>query len=219
MPISRGWPSSPSHVPNLYLPSLFGFGGELLESAIMALVPGDLRTTRSMNIIDLRQATVRQIEPLLHEEANHWRDELHWDYRGALELIKRFLDAHALSGCVALEDGSAVGYSFYVLEDHKGLIGGMYVTPKQEQGPIGRRLLEEMLFTMRALPANAAHRSPTDALRRSCGRRAARPGFSPAHPPIHAARSGEADRTRPRASIPVCASTAGTTVTSSLAPS
>ncbi|HTQ95410.1 MAG TPA: GNAT family N-acetyltransferase, partial [Candidatus Acidoferrum sp.] len=105
-----------------------------------------------MNIIDLRQATVRQIEPLLHEEADHWRQELHWDYRSALELIKRFLEAHALAGCVALENGSAVGYSFYVLEDHKGLIGGMYVSPKPDQGPIGKRLLEEMLFSMRALP-------------------------------------------------------------------
>jgi ribosomal protein S18 acetylase RimI-like enzyme len=110
------------------------------------------RKTRSMNIIDLRQATVRQIEPLLHEEASHWREELHWDYRSALELIKRFLEAHALSGCVALENGSAVGYSFYVLEDHKGLIGGMYVSPKPNQGPIGKRLLEEMLYSMRALP-------------------------------------------------------------------
>jgi ribosomal protein S18 acetylase RimI-like enzyme len=105
-----------------------------------------------MNIIDLRQATVRQVEPLLQEEANLWRDELHWDYRSALELIKRFLEAHALSGCVALEAGAAVGYSFYVLEDHKGLIGGMYVSPQQHQGPIGKRLLEEMLYGMRALP-------------------------------------------------------------------
>jgi ribosomal protein S18 acetylase RimI-like enzyme len=105
-----------------------------------------------MNIIDLRQATVRQIEPLLLEEASHWREELHWDYRSALELIKRFLDAHALSGCVALKSDAAVGYAFYVLEDYKGLIGGLYVTPSQEQGPISKRLLEEMLFSMRALP-------------------------------------------------------------------
>ena len=105
-----------------------------------------------MNIIDLRQTTVRQMEPILLEEATHWREELHWDYRSALDLIKRFLEAHALSGCAALENGIAVGYSFYVLEDHKGLIGGMYVSPRQEQGPIGRRLLEEMLYGMRALP-------------------------------------------------------------------
>ncbi len=106
----------------------------------------------SMNIVDLRQTTVRQIEPLLEEEARHWRDELHWDYRGALELIKRFLDAHALAGCVAYENGVAAGYSFYVLEDQKGLIGGLYVSSKFPQDSIGRRLLEEMLYSMRAIP-------------------------------------------------------------------
>jgi ribosomal protein S18 acetylase RimI-like enzyme len=106
----------------------------------------------SMNIVDLRQTTVRQIEPLLEEEARHWRDELHWDYRGALELIKRFLDAHALAGCVAFENGVAAGYSFYVLEEQKGLIGGLYVSSKFPQDSIGRRLLEEMLLSMRAIP-------------------------------------------------------------------
>lgn len=105
-----------------------------------------------MNIIDLRQVTVPQLDPLLAEEAQHWRTELHWDYRGAVDLIKRFLDAHALNGCVAFENGQALGYSFYVLEEHKGLIGGLYVSPRKEQGLIGRRLLEEMLFSMRALP-------------------------------------------------------------------
>ncbi|HKW62252.1 MAG TPA: GNAT family N-acetyltransferase [Candidatus Acidoferrum sp.] len=105
-----------------------------------------------MNIVDLRQTTVRQIEPLLEEEARHWRDELHWDYRGALELIKRFMEARALAGCVAFEAGTAAGYSFYVLEEQKGLIGGLYVSSKFAQDALGRRLLEEMLFSMRALP-------------------------------------------------------------------
>jgi ribosomal protein S18 acetylase RimI-like enzyme len=106
----------------------------------------------SMNIIDLRQTTVRQIEPLLEEEARHWRDELHWDYRGALELIKRFMEARALAGCVAFEGGAAAGYSFYVLEEQKGLIGGLYVSSKFAQEALGRRLLEEMLYSMRAIP-------------------------------------------------------------------
>jgi ribosomal protein S18 acetylase RimI-like enzyme len=113
---------------------------------------GERANPHSMNIIDLRQATVRQLEPLLIEEASHWREELHWDYRSALELIKRFLEAHALSGCVAFKNETAIGYAFYVLEDYKGLIGGLYVTPRQNQGPIGKRLLEELLFNMRALP-------------------------------------------------------------------
>jgi len=105
-----------------------------------------------MNIIDLRQTTVRQIEPLLEEEARHWRDELHWDYRGALELIKRFMEARALAGCAAFENGAAAGYSFYVLEEQKGLIGGLYVSCRFAQEALGRRLLEEMLYSMRAIP-------------------------------------------------------------------
>jgi ribosomal protein S18 acetylase RimI-like enzyme len=105
-----------------------------------------------MNIVDLRQTTVRQIEPLLEEESLHWRDELHWDYRGALELIKRFLEAHALSGCMAYENGIPAGYTFYVMEEQKGLIGGLYVAPRFDQAAIARKLLEEMLFGMRNLP-------------------------------------------------------------------
>lgn len=106
----------------------------------------------SVNIVDLRQATVRELEPLLEEEAGHWREELHWDYRGALELIKRFLEARALSGCVAFENGSAIGYCFYVLEEQKGLIGGLYVSPGSGEAQIGRRLLDEMIYGMRAIP-------------------------------------------------------------------
>ena len=105
-----------------------------------------------MNIVDLRQTTVRQLEPLLEEEARHWRSELHWDYRGALELIKRFLEARALSGSVAFENGDAAGYSFYVVEEQKGLIGGLYVSANFSQSAIAQRLLEETLFSMRAVP-------------------------------------------------------------------
>jgi ribosomal protein S18 acetylase RimI-like enzyme len=105
-----------------------------------------------MNIVDLRQTTVRQLESLLEEESRHWRKELHWDYRGALELIKRFLEARALAGSVAFENGNAAGYSFWVMEDQKGLIGGLFVSAQFPQSVIAQRLLEETLFAMRAMP-------------------------------------------------------------------
>jgi ribosomal protein S18 acetylase RimI-like enzyme len=105
-----------------------------------------------MPLIDLRQLTVRQLEPLLTEEMQHWREELHWDYRSSVELIKRFLQAHSLAGCAAMEDGQAAGYSFYVLEEQKGLIGGLFVSPRFPQQVLSRRILEETLFAMRAIP-------------------------------------------------------------------
>jgi ribosomal protein S18 acetylase RimI-like enzyme len=105
-----------------------------------------------MKIVDLRQVSVRQLEPLLEEEARHWRDELHWDYRSAIDLITRFLEAHALCGCAAFENDTPTGYSFYVIEDHKGLIGGLYVSQRYPQAAIARRLLEELLYSLRGIP-------------------------------------------------------------------
>ena len=105
-----------------------------------------------MPIVDLRQLTSRQIEPLLTEEAQHWREELHWDYRSSLELIKKFVDAKSLAGCAAIENGRAAGYAFYVLEEHKGLLGGLYVSPAHPQLPLARELLANILETLRAIP-------------------------------------------------------------------
>lgn len=106
----------------------------------------------AMSILDLRQVNSRQIEPLLAEEAQHWKDELRWDYRPSLNLIKKFVDARSLAGCVAIENGRALGYSFYVVEDHKALIGGLHVSTQSEQRPLARQLLAGMLETLRAIP-------------------------------------------------------------------
>src|SRR5579863_9905159 len=137
-------PSQPSpHVSHPYRPHPQFLPFPSIRLSLSSRVWGAPVFTSSMNIVDLRQTSVRQLEPLLEEEARHWRDDLHWDYRGALELIKRFPEAHALAGSVAMENGSAVGYSFYVLEEQKGLIGGLYVSAKHPQAVIGRLLLEE----------------------------------------------------------------------------
>lgn len=105
-----------------------------------------------MTIVDLRQLSPRQIEPLLAEEAQRWREELRWDYRSSLDLIKKFVEARSLAGCAALEGGEAAGYAFYVIEEHKGLLGGLYVSPRFPQMPLANKLLTSTLETLRALP-------------------------------------------------------------------
>ena len=105
-----------------------------------------------MSIVDLRQMNSRQITLLLEEEAQRWREELHWDYRSSLELIKKFVDAKSLAGSVALEDGQVAGYAFYVLEEHKGLLGGLFVSPRWPQLRLAQELLADVLETLRALP-------------------------------------------------------------------
>jgi ribosomal protein S18 acetylase RimI-like enzyme len=105
-----------------------------------------------MSIVDLRQTSSRQIAALLDEETQRWREELHWDYRGSLDLIKKFVDARSLAGGVAMENGRVAGYSFYVLEEHKALLGGLYVSSQWPQLRIAEELLDFTLQTLRALP-------------------------------------------------------------------
>ena len=105
-----------------------------------------------MHIVDLRQVQSRSLENLFREESKHWLDELHWDYRPSIDLIRRFVDSKVLGGYAAIENGSPAGYGFYVVEDRKGLIGGLFVSSKYAQAPITRELLSEMLTALRATP-------------------------------------------------------------------
>src|SRR6266404_1674053 len=44
------------------------------------------------------------------------------------------------------------GHSFYVLAQQKALIGGLYVSSKVPHDSIAKRLLEELLYSTRAIP-------------------------------------------------------------------
>jgi len=105
-----------------------------------------------MQILDLRQIHSESLAPLFMEEIRLWRQELYWDYRPSIELIERFIDAHSLGGFVAVEDGKPAGYGFYVIEDQKGLIGGLFVSSRFPQAPITQRLLTEMLDALQSTP-------------------------------------------------------------------
>jgi ribosomal protein S18 acetylase RimI-like enzyme len=105
-----------------------------------------------MKIVDLRQMTSRQLEPLFEEEQRNWLEELHWDYAPSQQLIRKFVDARSLLGFAALENGALSGYSFYVLEERKGLIGGLFATSGAARFAICRALLAETCAALRAVP-------------------------------------------------------------------
>ena len=105
-----------------------------------------------MQLVDLRQLSSWQLDPLLAEEAQQWREELQWDYRASTDLIKKFIDGRSLTGSAILEGGRPVGYAFYVLEDHKGLVGGLFVSPRYPQQELSQRLLADTLTTLHGIP-------------------------------------------------------------------
>lgn len=105
-----------------------------------------------LRIEELRHTSSRQMERLFAEERDHWLEELHWDYRPSLQLISKFIDAKTLAGHAAFSGDEAVGYGFYIVEESKGLIGGLYASPRHDAAEIGKQILDEMLASMRAAP-------------------------------------------------------------------
>ncbi len=114
------------------------------------MAEGDIHSF--MQIVDLRQLHSRSLEDLFREETQRWQEELHWDYRPSIDLVRKFIDSHALGGCASLENGHLTGYGFYVVEEHKGLIGGLFVSSQHAHDATTERLLGEMLNTLRSLP-------------------------------------------------------------------
>ncbi|MEO7143437.1 MAG: GNAT family N-acetyltransferase [Bryobacteraceae bacterium] len=89
------------------------------------------------HVLELRQVRVEDMEFLLEEETAVWRTQLDWDFRPSAGLVRRFVEMQALSGHCLMLGGRVIGYTYFVCEDRKGLIGDLYVvdefrTPEHE---------------------------------------------------------------------------------------
>ena len=100
---------------------------------------------RTPDLVDLRQLSSSHLESLLEEETREWREHLDWDFKKSADLVRRFVDLRALSGSALMDDGEAVGYSYFVLEEHKGLIGDLYVRHAHRTVENENRLLAAVL--------------------------------------------------------------------------
>jgi ribosomal protein S18 acetylase RimI-like enzyme len=83
--------------------------------------PGDSR------IVDLRELPPLALTNVLAEETEVWRQHLDWDFRSSAALVNRFQDSRALAGSALLVRGEPAGYSYFVCEDHKGMIGDLFL--------------------------------------------------------------------------------------------
>ena len=104
-------------------------------------------------ILDLRRLSARDLEPVLAEEIASWQEDLSWDFSKSAELVRRFVDLRALNGFALVDDGEISGYLYYVLEDHKGLIGDLYVRQAWRTPDRERSLLEPALEAIVGCPS------------------------------------------------------------------
>ncbi len=107
----------------------------------------------SVEILDLRHFSSADLRPLLDEEVEVWGKLLAWDYRGSSDMILRYIDAKILPGYAAVERGSIVGYSFFVYEGSKGVVGDLFVSPRRADArAIELQMVEHMIETLQQSP-------------------------------------------------------------------
>ncbi|HEV2178026.1 MAG TPA: GNAT family N-acetyltransferase [Candidatus Sulfopaludibacter sp.] len=105
-------------------------------------------------IVDIRRFDARDFKPLLAAEALAWAEAMRWDYTPSAQLISSCLEEKRLSGYALLDGRRITGYSFFVYEGEKGLVGDLFVDGNG--GGLRREhallLLESTLETMVATP-------------------------------------------------------------------
>lgn len=104
------------------------------------------------DIVELGRLRVDDIEPLLQDECVAWRSVLSWDFSASADLVRRFVRIQALSGYALVVGGRVVGYSYYVCEDRKGLIGDLYVMRQYDSTANEDMLLTSILQSLISTP-------------------------------------------------------------------
>jgi len=118
----------------------------------MAAVIDPASTAPFAELVELRDLRSPDLAELLEEETAAWRDSLEWDFQGSAELVRRFLDQRSLSGYALAEEGRVFGYSYFVHDEHKGLIGDLYVRRARTKPEHERRLLTAVVELLMQIP-------------------------------------------------------------------
>jgi ribosomal protein S18 acetylase RimI-like enzyme len=108
-----------------------------------------------LEILDLRHFSSADLRPLLEEETQVWSRLLSWDYSGSAEMILRYVDSKILPGYAAIERGKIFGYSFFVYEGSKGVIGDLFVANGSrliDSRQVELRLLTHVIETLQQSP-------------------------------------------------------------------
>ncbi len=92
-------------------------------------------------IVELSQLGGSDLDPLLGEEIEVWRERFAWDFRSSADLLRRFIQLHSLNGYALRVSRHVVGYCYFVVEGRKGLIGDFYVRNSYGGDPFETALL------------------------------------------------------------------------------
>jgi ribosomal protein S18 acetylase RimI-like enzyme len=103
-------------------------------------------------VVELGRFSAEDLGPLLDEALVTWDSDFDWDFAPAAELIRDFVQRHALSGFALTRGSRVIGYAYYVREVTKSLIGDLYVIEEFRSVETENALLEAVLAALWRTP-------------------------------------------------------------------
>lgn len=101
-----------------------------------------------LQLVELDRLRAENLDAVLAEQTELWRRTFDWDFQPSAELVRRFLRMRALTGWALMAAGQVIGYSYFVAEEAKGLIGDLYVLGPFRSAELENRLLEAVLTSL-----------------------------------------------------------------------
>ncbi|HLH05335.1 MAG TPA: GNAT family N-acetyltransferase [Bryobacteraceae bacterium] len=107
---------------------------------------------RLPEVVELATLNTAELDPLFQEEIQVWEKRFDWDFRPSADLLRRFVQLHSLSGYALVSGQSVAGYTYFVTEGRKGLIGDFflrseYATSSNEMSLLGATVQGLMLVS------------------------------------------------------------------------
>ncbi|HTY60956.1 MAG TPA: N-acetyltransferase [Acidobacteriota bacterium] len=81
------------------------------------------------------------LQPLMQDEEKMWMADLDWNYAPVRHILVSFIKQKLLPGYVAIADSETIGYTYFLVNQAKGIIGSLYALPT----PYSQEAVDELL--------------------------------------------------------------------------
>jgi ribosomal protein S18 acetylase RimI-like enzyme len=68
------------------------------------------------------------LQPLMEDEEKAWMSDLGWDYSPIRQILVSFIKQKLLPGYVSIADNEAIGYTYFLVNQAKGIIGALFAS-------------------------------------------------------------------------------------------
>jgi ribosomal protein S18 acetylase RimI-like enzyme len=105
-----------------------------------------------LEVLDLRHLRAKDLSALLAEQVRTWAARLRWGFQPSCDIVRHYLDLRALNGYALMRSAQPIGYCYYVHENHKILIGDLFVSEAYRTAERQEMLLAHVIETAQNTP-------------------------------------------------------------------